>query len=130
MTDDHLRAGAIYDPSVSGAIANVSYSFDVNTLEDSDFGAVGYGLALFQNGNYYVDLHAIHTSGAWVSFAFSNLSAEDFSIFAFPSPADPEHPDFSAVAGAGTGSTVTDQLSMPLREDVVGWPQQFPFSVK
>jgi len=112
----HVRAGAIYDPSVSGPIQRVDYSYDLQHI--TALGAVRYTLVLVQGGAYYANVATFDDvfGATWLSFARQGLVAGDFSLVAGVGPANP---DFSATGGpiqfgyassnsAGGGMTTKD----------------------
>lgn len=91
MAAAHFRSGAMYDPSVSGAISTVDYSFEANVFDYGTSLAVGYGIVLLQNGEYYQGQEAILTDNIWTSVAMTQLRADDFV-----GTNAGDHPDFSA----------------------------------
>src|SRR4029079_9306362 len=49
----HLRAGAVHDPSVDGAITSINFSYDLFHFNPPPSQAVAFGLLVLQNGTYY-----------------------------------------------------------------------------
>jgi hypothetical protein len=87
----NLKTGAVYDPSISGAISSIDFSFDLFFLGGSPgTSVVGYRLALEQSGSFFYSGPGTSFVGVaqgpgnglpgsgWDSFSFSGLSANDF----------------------------------------------------
>jgi hypothetical protein len=93
----HLRDGAIYDPSTSGAIDRIDTSFDLLFVDGSQgTSQVGHRPAFVQDGLIYstsgfTALGIARRNEGWQSFVFKDLGADVF----------PLGPDFSA-----TGSPI------------------------
>jgi hypothetical protein len=87
----HLRAGAVYDPAVSGGIASIDAQLDAAFTPVTVPFWVGCGVALLQGAQLYVHNH-VATSPNWTRFGGFGLRAEDFSDYYEPGL----HPDFSA----------------------------------
>lgn len=88
----HLNSQAVYDPASQGALASVSYSYDLRYIEGPAGGAVGYQLLVFQNNTYYGGPMNEIYSNAWL--AFTGL-ALDYTKFNKIFGAGPAKPDFS-----------------------------------
>ena len=92
----HLQTSAIFTPSLQGAIQTIDGSYDALVLSVGSSAAVGYGLALKQDGAYYVKAGAAVFPGTgWTPRIFSGLTGADFGRVddaAF-------HPDFSQAGG-------------------------------
>jgi hypothetical protein len=83
----NLGSAFDYDPSLQGAIFSVSASYDVILIGPY---AVGYGLALLQNGSYYISHGSSALGPNWAP-------GEDLaSSFTQISGSGPLIPDFSA----------------------------------
>ena len=92
----HLNSNAIYDPSVSGSIAEIDYSFDLNWLNAPNGpGGVGYSLLIFQNGTYYAANQQLIQQSNWSAVGESALSATDFTRHQVTGTGG-INPDFSA----------------------------------
>lgn len=93
----HLSLGATYDPSASGAILSLGYGYDLIHINPPVSQAVGYAIAIFQDGNWYssnpVD---VVFPQAWTTFGASGLTAASFVRRAGTGPATP---DFSGLGG-------------------------------
>lgn len=89
----HFMNGAVYNPSVRGAISGVDYSFDARVFESGASLAVVMGVVLQQNGEYYVN-SVTATQNEWTSFVVQQLHAVDFVA-----TNGIDHPDFSASGG-------------------------------
>ncbi len=92
----HLNSDAIYNPSVSGSIAEIDYSFDLNWLNAPNGpGGVAYSLLLFQNDTYYAANQQLISQNNWFGFGESALSASDFTRHQ-DTGSGGVNPDFSA----------------------------------
>lgn len=87
----HLRDGFVWDPAVDGPIDSLTLSYDVIFAPFGNPNAVGYHLAVAQNGHAY-GRTAFATSPSWTNVSASGVDASDF--VAFTSGAPPL--DFSA----------------------------------
>lgn len=89
----NLRSGAFYTPSIQGALASVSFSYDLQSVSLTVFSAPYFAPLLVQGGNYYRwnQLH-INTLNPWRTFAANDLTASDFFLFGGSLG---DHPDFS-----------------------------------
>lgn len=91
----YQQPSAYYDPSTQGAIAGVSFSYDLSPPTES----VTYGLLIFQNGTYYrsnpkdTPVNTITNPPPWKSVSRLNFTATNFVDVNDPS--DSRHPDFS-----------------------------------
>jgi hypothetical protein len=90
----HLSKGAgYYDPSVSGALATLKFSFDFQTFSGPDANAkVGVGFLLRQGNNYYIANYTGYGPNGWNIGTTTTLSATDFLLESGTVAA----PDFSA----------------------------------
>jgi len=95
----HLNLSAIYDPSVTGAIASIAYSYDLIHLNPPPSQAVAYSVLIYQNGTYYRRSFDNIFPETWTSFGSGGLTAANFVVAAGNGPANP---DFSA-----TGAPIT-----------------------
>jgi hypothetical protein len=116
------RTGAVYDPTVSGAIASIDFSFDVNFLGGTaGTRVVGYRLALEQAGSRYFSgpggafLGVAQGPGnglpgnSWDPFAFAGLTAANFVNLSGPNALD-----FSSTgAPIAFGYLATTGMSLP-----------------
>jgi hypothetical protein len=87
---------SLYNPGAQGAIAEVSFSYDV--IEQYTTGPmVGVDLVLFQNGVYYSRTLGPDLTGsaAWVSFSHADLVASDFTNIQPNGLQGTQHPVFS-----------------------------------
>jgi hypothetical protein len=87
----HMRAGALYDPAVSGPIEQIDFAVDVRALENLFGVNVGVSLAVEQAGVFYFGGYFLNNEANWVSFS-TTLHESDFNTEAPPIA----HPDFSA----------------------------------
>ncbi|MBN8281453.1 MAG: hypothetical protein J0M16_12660 [Gammaproteobacteria bacterium] len=89
----YLRNAATFDPSVSGSIVSLAYSYDTQRLQ-LNTGAVAYTPVIFQNNTWYgLPAYDTTTNQAWTSFGLSGLTAASFIARVGSGPAAP---DFSA----------------------------------
>jgi hypothetical protein len=95
----HLKSDAIYDPSVTGAIQSIAYSYDLIHFNPPPAQAVAYGIALLQNGVWYRTSFDTIFPEVWTGFAAANLTAANFALAAGTGPTNP---DFSATGAAMT----------------------------
>lgn len=88
-----ILSTGVYDPSVSGAIASIDFSFDLKFIGGSTgTSQVGYRLALEQAGSFYFsDALSIALGpgdgapgATWDSFAFSGLTELNFALLSGP----------------------------------------------
>ncbi len=116
----HLHNTAIYDPSVSGSIVALSFSFDLRFLGGSaGTSQVGYRLLLEQDGFFYFSNEfgiaqgpGNGFPGAWTPFAFFGLGASSFQPLSAGSPA---HPNFSSSGSViRFGFLTTNTASVPI----------------
>lgn len=96
----HLNTGAVYDPSVAGAIVSIDFSYDLIHLNPPAGQAVAYGLVLRQNDSYYYrsPLDTIFPA-TWTSFGATGLTAANFLRL---TGSGPSNPNFSAGGGPMT----------------------------
>lgn len=97
----YLRSGAVYDPTVLGAVRHIDYAEDCLALSASDTTYTEGGLVLEQGSRRYVWHDATPcTSANWTAgLGRGILLAKDFVIVAGPAcGADERCPDFSATA--------------------------------
>ena len=87
----HLHRGAIHDPAVDGAIATLSYGYDLRTFESAGFS--NYYLVIFQNDSHYRPRMDRVSREEWTRFGRSGLTARSFSRVRGTGP---RQPDFSA----------------------------------
>lgn len=95
----HLKSDAIYDPSFSGAIQSIDFSYDLIHLNPPPSQAVAYGILLVQDGTYYRPGLSNIFDESWTGFSGSALTAANFILVAGSGPANP---DFSATGGQMT----------------------------
>lgn len=95
----HLKSGAIYDPSITGAIESIAYSYDLIHLNPPPAQAVAYGIALLQDGAWYRTAFDTIFPETWTGFGTGGLTAASFVLAAGSGPANP---DFSATGAAMT----------------------------
>lgn len=94
----HLQTSAFFTPSLQGAIQTIDGSYDALVISVGSSAAVGYGLALKQNGDYYLKGGAAVFPGAgWTVRTFIGLTSADFGRVDDAT----FHPDFSL-----TGSSI------------------------
>jgi hypothetical protein len=94
----HGLSAASYAPSIDGAIAEISFSFDVNSGFGGTSGCVGRTAALMQDGIVFV---ASTVSGVTLTgTGWNTFSAESLTSASFLSPAL-LNPDFTS-----SGSTI------------------------
>jgi len=90
----HLKDSATFDPSVSGSIVSLAYSYDLERLQLDNSGAVAYTPVIFQNNAWYgLAAYNSTTATSWTSFGQAGLTAASFILRAGSGPAAP---DFSA----------------------------------
>ena len=87
----HLHREAIHDPAVDGAIATLSYGYDLRPLESAGFS--NYYLVIFQNDSHYRPRMDRVSREEWTRFGRSGLTARSFSRVRGTGP---RQPDFSA----------------------------------
>jgi hypothetical protein len=76
----HLNSSFVWNPSTQGALNSVSLSFSADVIDDGASNAVGLGVVLFQNGNYYTRFIAAPSEFAsWATYSASNGIATDFT---------------------------------------------------
>jgi hypothetical protein len=100
---------SVYNPSLSGAINSISFSFDREyTGRSGGTPDPFFGLVVFQGSTYYETTASDTPFGTWMNLSGSALTANDFSNVAGPGGL---HPDFSATGAPltfgyadGTGS--------------------------
>ena len=96
-TVQHLLSGAIYNPSVSGAVNDITFSWSQNGKDTNGTVPGGYyGILLLQNGKIFISTPISNTSNTW--FTQPGVTASQGSLFEFPSNYS-SHPDFSASGG-------------------------------
>lgn len=101
----HLALGATYDPSASGAIVSLDYSYDLIHINPPPNQAVGYGIALYQTGSWYSSApFDLIFPQVWTSFGLGSLTAANFALRAGAGPATP---DFSGAGGLMTFGYLT-----------------------
>jgi hypothetical protein len=94
----HLNSSALYQPVSHGAVASVSFSFDLLLVDGGDSNAVAYGALASQSGELYLSQSFLTTLspmvGVWINRQASGLTPGDFS------PLRPDAPplDLSATA--------------------------------
>jgi hypothetical protein len=88
-----LRAGAVHDPSVDGAITSVNFSYDLFHFNPPPSQAVAFGLLVLQNGTYYKSTDDLAFDAAWIGFSRVGVTALDLDKISGPAG---DHPDFSA----------------------------------
>ncbi len=93
----HMRNNALYNPAASGAIAAVSYGYD---LALHSGGSDQYSLLLLQNGIYYESSQDTIATGVWTPFPARSLDQPSFWKCA-GSGRESDHPDFT-----GTGTPI------------------------
>jgi hypothetical protein len=119
----HLMAGAIYSPTVSGAIDRLSFSYDVQSFitVPGGGGFASFSPLLLQNGTYYtlsidgsITLEDHAQIGSWVHWVHPRLLPPDppglFAADFIRSGAGPFHPDFSASGAPIQFGYFTDNL--------------------
>ncbi len=92
----HIREAFVYDPATSGAIASISFAWDLIELDPSGEGATcRYFLLLRQGDTYYLSSGAFDNvrPEGWLSIAHAGLTANNFTRVTGPGPLNP---DFSA----------------------------------
>ena len=102
-TSEGLRGGSLFDssvynPSVSGMITSISYSFDrIFISAQGSTPGVFFALLLFQNNSYYLAGNAESdiSNTNWTATSGSSLLSSNFSKVA---GAGPSTPDFSTTA--------------------------------
>lgn len=99
----HWNTTFTYDPSVSGAISTVIYSYDLIHINPPANQAVAYRLLILQGGNYYSTpaSDAIFPQ-TWTTFGQSGLTSLSFSNVLFNTTFGSLHPDFTSA-----GTTLT-----------------------
>ncbi len=103
----HVNSTEVYDPSISGAIAGLSFGFDVDffnypgTCCGPSF-AVGYAPLVQQGGSFFLGQTAIAIQPNWIAFALPNQTAADFVLMNGDPLLATSHPDFSATGGSFT----------------------------
>ncbi|MBL8765349.1 MAG: hypothetical protein JNM07_13890 [Phycisphaerae bacterium] len=123
----HRRAAWTHDPSLQGPVASISYTLDANAYSAPSTNAVGYGLAIEQNGSVYVNSGVAFHGAGWTTIARTGLGPVNFGRVSGPGPATP---DFSAAGSPmtfgyytsnGTGydgcfgtSSVADNLALTI----------------
>lgn len=96
----HLALGATYDPSATGAIVSLGYSYDLIHIDPPPSQAVAYGIAIYQSGSWYSTApFDVIFPQTWTSFGFGGLTAANFTLRAGAGPATP---DFSDTGGLMT----------------------------
>ena len=94
----HFRNGAVYDPSSSGAIAGISFSYDLWHLGCDPY-AVRYRLILEQDGKVYTSVAGdVIYQGGWQSFGHEMQQAGGF-VLNSEFDNGTQNPDFSAAGG-------------------------------
>jgi hypothetical protein len=78
----HLSKGAgYYDPSVSGALTSLSYSFDFKTISGpSTTAAIGVAFLLRQGNNYYTANYKGIGQNGWNTGTPTSLTASSFAL--------------------------------------------------
>lgn len=93
----HLNDAATFDPTVSGGILSLAYSYDLERLQLDSSGAVAYTPVIFQNNAWYgLPAYNSTTATSWTSFGQAGLTAASFILRV---GSGPSAPDFS-----GTGA--------------------------
>ncbi|MHC4223033.1 MAG: PEP-CTERM sorting domain-containing protein [Planctomycetota bacterium] len=101
---DYLT-GASFDPSTSGAVNFLQYTYDAKFISSTKtFGFLSFRPFLEQDGKIYLGNATISSgpglTNSWTSFASGSLTTTDFQrLFGF-GPGDPtDTPDFSSSGG-------------------------------
>ena len=93
----HINSSSTYSPSVSGAIVEVNAAFDIIAFSAPHVNAIGFGLAIEQDGAFYTSGYVDSLPGSgWEGYLGGNLTASDFVMIGGTGT-----PDFSA-----TGSDI------------------------
>ena len=88
----HLRGGAVYDPSESGRISSIGYSYDLKNLESRTIWHSMYYLVIFQNNTYYRSPRDRISRLDWTPFDRSGLETRNCTRVAGDGP---RRPNFS-----------------------------------
>ena len=76
---------AVYDPSESGRITSIGYSYDLKNLESRTIWDSTYYLLIFQNNTYYRSPRDRISRRDWTPFDRSGLEARNFTLGVCPS---------------------------------------------
>ena len=103
----NLKVIAIYSPVVSGAIQQIDYAEDGEMLNGFGTGQAT-GLALLQNGIYYIRTAAYVNQSAWTHNTLTGLRTSDLVQLGGSG-----HPDFSATGAPITFGFARDNATGP-----------------
>jgi hypothetical protein len=98
VTGLHMNANATYDPSTQGGFSTIDYSEDAM----ASLGLMGTGLAILQDGNFYVlrKPSLMYAQGSWNTVARTGIVATDLYLIDSNGNFDQSRsPDFSAAGG-------------------------------
>lgn len=95
----HLSTASTYDPSVSGAVLSLAYSYDLMHIDPPPAQAVAYGIVIHQNDSWYSPALDNIFPQTWTAFGQSGLTAASFVLRAGSGPASP---DFTGSGGLMT----------------------------
>ncbi len=98
----HLASGATYDPSASGAIVSLDYSYDLIHINPPAGQAVAYAIVIEQGGSWYssTPFDAIFPE-TWTGFGAAALTAANFARRAGNGPSTPDFSDTGGVMSFG-----------------------------
>ncbi len=90
----HMREGAVYTPSVQGAVTSMDFEIDVMAIINLNGINVAVGLAIEQNGHYYMGPGTENALGEWIRYSV-HIEQQQFTDI----PQTGAQPDFSSSGG-------------------------------
>lgn len=109
----HLNALATHDPAVAGGITSIDGSFELFLFFGGTSNAVGYGLLLLQDGNYFIGPTVNALFATWSAQAPTDLTASSFQRVGGSGPTNPDFSTAGAPMTFGYFAANGSSLSVP-----------------